>query len=168
SLRGVVSTGSSRAAAAANAAAHPPAVAVAPAQPQQVEPVAAVDAAGPRPALAAPARPSIVANLTATSPTTQPLTSQTGHPDAGHGAPACPGPETSVPAGPASASTMPPTNGCATGNSSASAGSSASVSSPHPTRKRPALEHSEQDDGNNNDDEPDGGEHEVNLPSQGW
>ncbi len=91
SLRGVVSTGSSRAAAAANAAAHTPAVAVAPAHPQQVEPVAAVDAAGPRPALAAPARPSIVANLTATSLTTQRLNGQTGHPDAGHGEPGVPG-----------------------------------------------------------------------------
>src|SRR5205823_14332003 len=91
SLRGVASTGPSRAAAAANTAAHTPAVAVAPAQPQQVEPVAAVDAAGPRPALAAPARPSIVANLTATSLTTQSLTGQSGYANPGPGEPGGPG-----------------------------------------------------------------------------
>jgi len=63
-LRGAVTNRATSAAAAANAAAHTPAVAVAPAQPAAVEPLAA---SGPRPALATPARPSILATVTARS-----------------------------------------------------------------------------------------------------
>ncbi len=63
-LRGAVTNRATSAAAAANAAAHTPAVAVAPAQPAAVELPAA---SGPRPALATPARPSILATVTARS-----------------------------------------------------------------------------------------------------
>jgi len=57
-LRGAVTNRATSTAAAANAAAHTPAVAVAPAQPAAVELPAAN---GPRPALATPARPGILA-----------------------------------------------------------------------------------------------------------
>jgi DNA-binding SARP family transcriptional activator/nucleoid-associated protein YgaU len=88
-----VTTGPSRAAPAANIAAHTPAVAVAPAHPQPVE---ALDPAGPRPAVAAPGRPSIVATLTAHDLTTQSLTTQgltdgNAHANAAHGEPGVPG-----------------------------------------------------------------------------
>ena len=68
-LRGAVSNRATSAAAAANAAAHTPAVAVAPAQPAAVELPAAN---GPRPALATPARPSILATVTG-------ITAHSGH-----------------------------------------------------------------------------------------
>ena len=60
SLRSTVTTKASRSAAVANAAAHTPAVAVAPAHAARLPAVEASTHAGPRPALAAPARPSIV------------------------------------------------------------------------------------------------------------
>ncbi len=60
-LRGAVTNRATSTAAAANAAAHTPAVAVAPAQPAAVELRAA---SGPRPALATPARPNILASVT--------------------------------------------------------------------------------------------------------
>ncbi len=63
-MRGAVTNRATSTAAAANAAAHTPAVAVAPAQPAAVELPAA---SGPRPALATPARPSILATVTARS-----------------------------------------------------------------------------------------------------
>jgi nucleoid-associated protein YgaU/DNA-binding SARP family transcriptional activator len=90
SLRGAIATGSSRAA-AANAAAHTSAVAVAPAHPQPVATRTVLDDAGPRPAVAARARPSIVANLTSTSLTAQSLTGHGAHADGGHSEPGVPG-----------------------------------------------------------------------------
>jgi DNA-binding SARP family transcriptional activator len=83
SLRGAVTSRATGAAAAANAA-HTPAVAVAPVRAQPVEMVDAVDAVGPRPAVAAPVRPSIVANFTAPSHTTQSLTGQRVTDQSGH------------------------------------------------------------------------------------
>jgi len=72
SLRGAVTTGATSAAAAANAAAHTPAVAVASAQPAVAAELS--DGAGPRPALATPARPSII-------PTVAAITAHSGHRD---------------------------------------------------------------------------------------